>query len=227
MGSYLSLYPESKKEREQENFLQKYLIIANIIFDVIFIAIIVFYSIIVKLSGDIITCDGITNIYVTIANVLAIGYKTLYAVLCITLTILLCVYADLLVKLVKKSPGKSSKKNTNKRVKKLLLLAIGCALFLILQTIVLILSVVLSFQNVQIDPWAILLEITVLELIPSVVLCYMFGERSIKTLESLKRKSTSINNNSTRGISVSKKNRGSSTKNDDTKNDNDDTKNDE
>jgi len=98
------------KKTENKRILRISLITANVIFDLIFIGLIIFYVMATKLIGTIITCSSVPSTYVSIANTLALIYKSLYCVLCITLSILLCIYAKRLVDLVKKSPSKSSKK---------------------------------------------------------------------------------------------------------------------
>jgi len=169
------------------------LIIANIFFEVVFLAILIFYGVLSSQTPNIISCDDDINPVILTSKVLALIYKLIYALLCITLTILLSIYSKRLSDLIKKSPGHNTRESSKKRIQRLMILSIGSCLFLILQTAFLIYGGVASFNSTLItqEPWELLFEITILELIPSLILCYMFGERNISTIESFKRKSSS------------------------------------
>jgi len=109
---------KTKNKKRNKKILRTSLIVANLLFVLAFIAIVIFYAILSSKVGLIITCSNTVNYYVETSRILSLVYKSLYALMCTILTILLIIYSNKLVQLVKKSPIKKTNNKKNKSKKR-------------------------------------------------------------------------------------------------------------
>jgi len=173
----------NRNSKMKKYILQLPIIAVNVSFMIFFIAILIYFFYVSNSIKKIKYCNDNTD-KIRTSMIISLIYKIMYAFDFITLTILLSLYSNFLVKLLQKS-GNANKSTSKKKIKNLLILAMGCCIFLVLQTIVLIYSASVSFSSSPMEPWSILIEISLLEMIPSLVLCYMFGFRNINALNKV------------------------------------------